>query len=79
MDLDEALGHAHEVGHHGRLFEHGVERLHAHAQLLIGLACEFAHGVLALVAPVPGIDEGGFLRLAGVPGAVLEDHEVISG
>ena len=67
VKLKEAVGHHDEVGHHVAFLEEPSEGLDHFGNVGVLLSKKFAELPFRLLSPVPGILEGGYLRVGFMP------------
>ena len=77
VELDHALGHHGEVGHHVVAAEEGAHGLKQVGELAGGVGHDVPIGVLGFGSPVPGVLEGGNLGGGLLAGLFLEQHVVV--
>ena len=66
VEFEQAVGHsaaADQIGHHVVLLQEFSKREHHLGDLGIGLVLQIAELALGLLAPMPGVLEGGDLRV----------------
>ena len=78
MELHQARGHHHQVGHH-LVSPHELAQRTNHLSYVRGrFRHELVIGALGILRPMPGILECGDLRLAILARFILEEHVVIA-
>ncbi len=78
VEFEEAVGHHGEIGHHVVLLQELSECEHHLGHVGIRRAFEFRELALGLLAPMPGILEGGNLRVGLVSLRRFEEDGIIA-
>ena len=78
MELEQAVGHHGEVGHHVVLAEETAELLHHLGDGGVGRVHQFVELALGLFAQMPRVFKGRDLRLALVPLGRFEQEIVVA-
>lgn len=78
VELEQAVGHHGEVGHHVVLAQEGAQSLHHLGHVGVGLVEELVKFALGLRVPVPRVLEGFNLRLARLSLGRFEQEIVVA-
>jgi hypothetical protein len=78
VEFEEAVGHHGEIGHHVVGAEEPAERDHHGGNIGVAALFEIIEFPLGLFAPMPGVLEGGDLRVGLMPLRCFEEHGIIA-
>jgi len=78
VEFEEAVGHHGEIGHHVVLLQELSQGEHHLGHVGIVAVEEFVELALGLLAPMPGVLEGGNLRVGFVSLRRFEEHGIIA-
>ena len=78
VEFEESVGHHGEIGHHVVLLQELSQGEHHLGNIRIRGVEEFVELALGLLSPMPGVLEGGDLRVAFVSLRRFEEHGIIA-